>query len=218
MNALSLGGAFTDTDGGGPALGGSVSGNHDVIVGSSKIARSTRAHLRTGIGGGQAGFDGRLGGLFTFGPAFGDRSLGFSPRLGLDGELRGNDVFSRSSFALPRLDLAVDVHPFVGFLVELGVSGAYGWLDRVTIDGVQRKSGGRLQAGPFVATGFRTFTLTVQTQRTFVARPVDGWDAHACWSARSLMMLCANHTGARFGDRLAQTMVVSIGFGAGEVH
>lgn len=229
-NVLGFGVTSTSTqrsgDGSRDALSFGLVSNYDLVGSSNGMGGSARVHWRGALGGGGAGFDGRYESLFTIGPVIGTEQVGIAPRIGLGGNIRGNDRYYRANIALPRGDLALDIHPIEGLFLEGGITGAYNLVGRFNIEDTSRKTGEAWQAGFFGVAAISILSGTVQGTREYVrggpGTPIDTLEINGCLNPISALVLCANYVNSRGEARVAreivpvglQTLGGSLGFGA----
>lgn len=199
--------------------------NYDLVASSNGMGGSARVHWRGALGGGGAGFDGRYESLFTIGPVIGTEQVGIAPRIGLGGNIRGNDRFYRANIALPRGDLALDIHPVEGLFLEGGITGAYNLVGRFNVEDTSRKTGEAWQAGFFGVAAISILSGTVQGTREYVrggpGTPIDTLEINGCLNPVSALVLCANYVTSKGDARVGavvtpvgvQTLGLSLGFG-----
>jgi hypothetical protein len=204
----------------------------DLVGSSVREGLSVRSHGRFGaaVGGAETGFEGRSELLLTVGPSFGHTLVAFAPRLGLGGVLRGNRGFRRAALALPRADLAVELHPTERLFFELGATSAVSLVGRFNVGDAVQKTGGSFEAGAFAVAAVSSFSFVARADRTFGrgprAAPVDTLDLHACLNPVSLVVFCPSASWSR-GEAIvrsldeqpatvtrAATFQLTLGFGA----
>lgn len=204
---------------------GLVSG-YDASVSSGRgVGASARARYRGFLGGGSAGFHGQYEGLITLGPNFGVGPFGVSPRIGIGGNVQGNDRFFRAGVQLPTFDLAAHFLPFSGLFVEGGLTAGYNLVGRYNVEDTNRKTGAAFRTGAYGLAAVSFLSLTASYYRehtgTFPGTPIRSLELNGCLSPISAIAFCTNYghatgdarVGTIAGRQEVSTLTFSIGIG-----
>jgi hypothetical protein len=204
---------------------GLVSGYDASMSSGEGLGASARARYRGFLGGGSAGFHGQYEGLVTFGPHFGVSIFGLTPRIGVGGNVQGNDRFFRAGVQLPTFDLAAHVRPAAGLFLEGGLTAGYNLVGRYNVEDTNRKTGAAWRTGAFGLAAISVVSLTASYYRehagTFPGTPIRSLELNGCLNPLSALAFCANYGRARgdvnvgglAGRQEIETLTFSIGIG-----
>jgi hypothetical protein len=223
------GSGLASKDAGGTSFG--LASGYDASVASGDgLGASGRARYRGFLGGGSAGFHGQYEGLVTIGPHFGVGVFGISPRIGVGGNVQGNDRFFRVGLQLPTFELAAHLRPLESVFFEGGLTAGYNLVGRYKVEDTNRKTGAAWRTGAFGIAAVSVVSVAANYYRehagTFPGTPIRSLELHGCVSPLSALAVCGNYGRATGDANVAglagrqelQTFMISLGIGVVTVN